>query len=335
MTTLADVAKRAGVSLSTASYVLSGKRPISSATRNRVLAAMEELGFHPNNQARALASGKTRTIALLYPSQDAILSPMPMEFVTAAAARAEHHGYAMILSTTRSNNESILSLIRRGFVDGYLVMEISLGDPRIDLLANAGAPFALIGRPRNLDGLNLVDFDFEHAVTLAVAHLYDLGHRHVALFCGSDGPMRDYGPTFRMRQSFQREYQRPGMHGIFAMCDSTPVAGAQLLLETLRKYPETTAIICSNTECLPGVFRAASDHGIAIPADLSILGIVSTRIAEFLSPPVTTVDFPAEAMGQFGVDFLIDQLEGRTTEPQQRILRSEITTRSSTAPVRR
>jgi DNA-binding LacI/PurR family transcriptional regulator len=334
MTTLADVAEHAGVSLSTASYVLSGKRPISEATRNRVLAAMEELGFHPNNQGRALASGKTRTIALLYPSQDAILSPMPMEFVTAAAAQAEHRGYAMILSTTRSNNESILSLIRRGFVDGYLVMEISLGDPRIDLLANAGAPFALIGRPRHLDGLHLVDFDFEHAIAIAVAHLCDLGHRHVALFCGSDGPLRDYGPTFRMRQSFQREIQRPGMQGIFAMCDATPAAGAHLVLDTLRKHPETTAIICSNTESIPGVFRAASDRGIAVPGDLSILGIVSRRIAEFLSPPVTTVDFPAEAMGRFGIDFLIDQLEGRSTEPQQLILQSQVTTRSSTGPVR-
>jgi DNA-binding LacI/PurR family transcriptional regulator len=335
MTTLADVAKRAGVSLSTASYVLSAKRPISDATRQRVLTAMEELGFHPNNQGRALASGKTRTIALLYPSQDAILSPMPMEFVTAAAARAEHHGYAMILSTTRSNNDSILSLIRRGFVDGYLVMEISLGDPRIDLLTNSGVPFALIGRPRDLTGLHLVDLDFEHAIAIAVEHLHGLGHRHIALFCRSDGPLRDYGPTFRMRQSFEREMQHFGIHGVFAMSEATPAAGALLLLDTLRKHPETTAIISSNTESIPGVFRAASDLGISIPAALSILGIVSPRIAEFLSPPVTTVDFPAEAMGRYGIDFLIDQLEGRASQPQQLILQSQVTTRSSTGPVPR
>jgi DNA-binding LacI/PurR family transcriptional regulator len=240
----------------------------------------------------------------------------------------------MILSTTRSNSDSILSLIRRGFVDGYLVMEISLGDPRIDLLASAGVPFALIGRPRHLDGLHLVDLDFEHAITLAVQHLHELGHRHLALFCRSDGPMRDYGPTFRMRQRFQQEMQRLGTHGIFAMSDATPAAGAQLLLDTLRKHPDTTAIISSNTESIPGVFRAASDQGISIPDDLSILGIVSPRIAEFLSPPVTTVDFPAEAMGRYGIDFLIDQLEGRSTGPQQLILQSHVTTRSSTGPVR-
>jgi DNA-binding LacI/PurR family transcriptional regulator len=334
MTTLADVAKHAGVSLSTASYALSGKRPISEQTRSRVLAATEELGFHPNNLGRALASGKTRTIALLYPAQNAVLSPMPMEFVTAAAAQSELRGYALILSTTNSTRENILSLIRRGFVDGYLVMEVSLADPRIELLSSANVPFALIGRPRELSGLHLVDLDFEHAIAIAVDHLYQLGHRAIAVLCRTDGPLKDYGPTFRMRRSFEEQQRKLGINGVFRTCEANPAAGETAVDRILHEHPDITAIISSNTESIPGVFRAATERGIAVPADLSILGIVSPRIAEFLSPSVTTVDFPAEEMGRRGVDFLIDQLEGRVETPQQLVLRSSVTIRSSTGPVR-
>lgn len=332
MTTLADVAKRAAVSLSTASYVLSGKRPISDATRTRVLAAMDELGFHPNNQGRALASGRTRTIALLYPAADAVLSPMPMEFVTATASRAEERGYALVLSTTQSTREQVLSLLRRGFVDGFVVMEVSLSDPRVDLLIKEKAPFALIGRRQDNTGQSFVDLDFEHAIEIAVEHLAGLGHRTIAVICRNDGSRNDYGPTARMRQSFNRLKELQGLRGDVFTCAAHPAAGAELLDTILKELPDVTAMITSNTESITGLFRSAHEKQIVVPDDLSIVGLISSRVAEFLRPAITAVDFPVEEMGRKGVDFLIDQLEGGVSEPQQLVLRSSVIIRATTGP---
>jgi DNA-binding LacI/PurR family transcriptional regulator len=334
VTKLSDVAKRAGVSLSTASYVLSGKRPISEATRKRVLDAMTELGFHPNNQGRALASGRTRTIALLYPSEDAILAPMPMEFVTAAASQAEQRGYALVLSTTKSTREQVLSLMRRGVVDGYVVMEVSLTDSRVNILQYEQVPFSLIGRVGNNDGLNYVDLDFEHAVDVGLDHLLGLGHRSIALVCRGVGAVGDYGPTARMQLSFNRRMAAGEFNGRIYTAAADPAAGTDVFNRIIVDQPEVTALITSNTEAIPGVVRAARQRNIEVPEQLSILGVLSPRVAEFLNPPITAVDFPVEEMGRRGVDFLIDQLEGGVTRPQQLVLRSTLTIRASTGPRR-
>ncbi len=333
MTTLTDVARLAGVSVSTASYVLSGKRPISEPTRQRVLAAMDDLGFRPNNQGRALASGKTRTLALLYPSLESLASPMPMEFVTAAASQAEHRGYALILSTTNDAEEDVLSLIQRGFVDGYVLMEITMSDPRIDLLKIKNVPFAIIGRQADNTGLHFVDLDFQYAVDLAVDHLLDLGHRHIGLLCRSAGESLGYGPTVRMRERFEERQRDLGFCGLFHTCGGDPHDGETAFEMLLAIDPNLTALISSNTEAISGIVKAAAAMNVSIPADVSLVGMLSPRIAEFLVPPITGIDFPAEEMGQRGVDLLIDQLEGRVQEPQQLVLSPSITVRSSTARV--
>ncbi len=333
MPTMADVAKLAGVSLSTASYVLSGKRPISAATRNRVLVAMDELGFQPNNQGRALASGRSRTIALLYPSENSLLSPMPMEFVTAVAAQAELRGYALMLSTVNRAEDRELLILRRGFVDGYILMEVSLSDPRIDLLQRTNVPFALIGRRADNSGLHLVDLDFEHSIQIAIEHLRGLGHDSIGLLCRSNGELHDYGPTVRMRRQFDAEICQHGLTGRYYACAANPEAGTNVFKAIIRKQPGITALICSNTEAITGVIRGAIGHSVSIPNDLSIIGLLSPRLAEFLNPPITAVDFPAGEMGRRGVDFLIDQLEGRTGNPQQLVIRSTVTVRSSTRRV--
>ncbi|MGB3306456.1 MAG: LacI family DNA-binding transcriptional regulator [Thermomicrobiales bacterium] len=333
MATMADVAKRAGVSLSTASYALSGKRPISNATRSRVLAAMQELGFHPNNQGRALASGRSRTLALLYPVEDSLLLPMPMEFVTAASIQAERRGYALILSTTGHSTEHVLSLLHRGFVDGYLVMEVALTDPRVDLLMQKQVPFALIGRRADNTGLHFIDLDFEHAIELAMTHLISLGHRSIGLLCRFDGDLHEYGPTVRMSNRFRHVADNYGICGTVATCPASPGAGDDALNAVLASQPNLTALVCSNTESITGILRSAAELGRKIPDDLSLVGIISPRLAEFLTPPITAVDFPAAEMGRRGVDLLIDQLEGSVDAPQQLVLRSSVTVRGSTSRV--
>lgn len=332
MATLGDVAKRSGVSLSTASYVLSGRRPISEKTRQRVLAAMDELDFRPNNQGRALASGRSRTVALLYPAQNAIFATMPLEFVISAAAEAERKGYALTLATTGTPDEQMLSMLDRGFVDGYILMEIALIDSRIELLKRRGLPFAMIGRCCDNTGINYVDFDFDDAVIKALDHLQALGHDSIAMVVRHPGDLENgYGPSVRLVHAFTTESEKRTINALITYCDSTPDAGEAILGDLLETHPDLTAILCANAESTIGLLRSIAERGLSVPRDLSLFGLFSARAAESLATPITCVDFPVEEMGRCGVDFLIDFLEGgETTTPNQKVIQSHIKNRGST-----
>jgi DNA-binding LacI/PurR family transcriptional regulator len=334
--TIADIARRAGVSISTVSYALSGKRPISEATRRRVMAAIDELGFQPHAAGRALASKRANTIAILYPSVSQGLTEMPLEFVVSAADEAARHGYSLVLSTTPPVDEQLLQMTGRGFVDGLIVMEVTLNDPRVPLLRERGVPFAMIGHCADNFGLSYVDLDFEHAVTTAVDYLADLGHVQIA-FVSRQQHLHEagYGPSVRSEAGLNRAAAARGIEPIFRCCDASPLGGYDTTRALLEERPDLGAIIALNSEALGGIIRAVHESGLRIPDDVSILGITSPRIAQLLTPALTTIDFPAAEMGQTGAELLIRRLEGGEVEPTQCLLRGKLTVRRSTGPYAR
>jgi folylpolyglutamate synthase/dihydropteroate synthase len=196
--TITDIAKRAGVSISTVSYALSGRRPISEATRKRIFAAIEELDFRPNPVGRALASKRSQTIAILHPTRSHVMSEMPLEFLISAASAAARRNYSLLLATSPNEDEELVRLIGQGFIDGLILMEVKLDDARIPLLRQHGYHFSMIGHCRDNDGLSFVDFDFEHGLGLAVDYLTELGHPQVALVSRQQS-LHDagYGPSVR------------------------------------------------------------------------------------------------------------------------------------------
>ena len=142
-----DVAEKAGVSLSTVSYVLSGSRPISEATRTHILKVMDELDFHPNAVARALAAKRTRVIALLLSPQERGLGFSELEFVRGASEAARAADHHLVLLTEGMESETELAYLKRqGLVDGVILMEVHLQDPRVPLLQKLRLPFSLLGR---------------------------------------------------------------------------------------------------------------------------------------------------------------------------------------------
>src|SRR5215467_6101196 len=174
--TMAQIAERAGVALSTVSYVLSGKRSVSEKMRERVLAAVEELDYRPYRPARALASGTSHTIALFLPSPQWQLLPVRQTFVAGATQATSASDYALLLSTSATDPETIAQLLARGRADGVILMETLLDDPRVERLQAEGYPFVLIGRTRGMTGIGYVDLDFPEAVETSLAHLARLGH---------------------------------------------------------------------------------------------------------------------------------------------------------------
>ncbi|NQU76079.1 MAG: LacI family DNA-binding transcriptional regulator, partial [Planctomycetes bacterium] len=162
MPTMLDVAKRAGVSISTVSYAINGTRPISEETRQRIFAVMEELGYRPHALARGLASKRSRIIALLFPTPERGLGITELEFVTSGADVARETGYHLVLWSSEMHDLSELQqLTQQGLADGVVVMEVHLNDERINLLRKIGFHFSMIGRCADTNGIGYVDIDFE------------------------------------------------------------------------------------------------------------------------------------------------------------------------------
>ncbi|MFC2037157.1 LacI family DNA-binding transcriptional regulator [Chloroflexota bacterium] len=334
MATMADVAKQAGVALSTVSYALSGTRPVSDETKERVFKAIDELGYRPNIMARSLAAKRTRIIALLFPTLEG-LSRTQLEFVSSAVNIASQRGYALLLWPSASKDEEVVHLAQEGLVEGLVLMQVRREDARVAMLRELGYPFTLIGHCQDNEEISYVDYDFEQALRLSVGHLADLGHRHMAfLNYRPIGLNNGFGPELRSERGFWAEVEARGVVGTARACEPTPQQAYEMVRELLAERPSLTSLIVVDEPAYLGVFRALNEEGLAVPRDFSLVAITSTRIAEGMSPPLTGPDIPTGEMGRIGTELLMDQLEGKLQEPSQLLLPAVLRLRESTLPCR-
>lgn len=335
MPTMQDVAKLAGVALSTVSYAINGTRPISEATRQRIFAAMEELGYRPNVLARGLASKRSRIIALLLPATKRGLGLTELEFVMSATEVAREHGYHLVLwSTEIRDPHELQQLMRQGLVDGVIVMEIHEQDERIDLLRKIEFPFTMIGRTGDNQGINHVDIDFGQTMQVVVDHLASLGHTHIAFLNHAQEEYdAGYGPAVRAQHRFLENIEARGLQGITRFCEADAEDGYTAVNDLLTIDPNLTAIVVMNDRTIPGIMRALVDRGWSIPADFSIVAVVSSaNVAEMTNPTITTAEAPANDLGRLGTEMLIKYLEGEKKEFSELLIPCELVIRESSAP---
>jgi len=312
--TIKDVALHAGVSISTVSYVLSGARPISEETKKRILASMDELGYSPNALAQALASKKSRMLALLTNPIDRSLAGTDMEFINGAAHAAHDQGYHLVLwaepLTTPCDLED---LARQGLVEGVLLMEVTLHDWRIGVLSRLGMPTHMIGRPENPEGTNWVDIDFEKTVSDSLDWLEGAGHTRVVLINQSRQSYdAGYGPVVRVQDSFIVQCEERGMTGTAVFCQMHASAGLDTVRRVIEKYPDTTAILTLNDPALPGIMHGLSEKERRVPQDMSVIALLGTpETAEHFWPALSTMDIPARELGRLGITRLIGRLESK------------------------
>jgi DNA-binding LacI/PurR family transcriptional regulator len=335
MPTMIDVAKRAGVAVSTVSYALNGTRPISEETRQRIFAAMEELGYRPHALARGLASKRSRIIALLFPTPERGLGFTELEFVTSAADAAREGGYNLVLWLSDLHDpDELRHLTQQGLVDGVIVMEVHLHDERINLLREMGFPFSMIGRCAETANIGCVDINFEDTVRETIDYLSGLGHTHIAFLNQSQAVFEaGYGPVVRVQARFEEAVQSAGLHGITRFCHAAPRAGYEALNALLAERPDLTALVTMNERAVPGVMQAIAEWGWRIPDDFSLVVIVSSaRVAEMTIPSLTTADAPAAELGRLGAELLIQQLETQEPEAPQVLLPCRLVVRGSSGP---
>lgn len=332
MVKISDVARHAGVSPSTVSYVLSGKRTISPETKERVWEAITSLGYRPHAGARALASSRANVLALVLPLRSGIHVPVVMQFAIAVVTAAREHDHDVLLLTQQEGEEGLRRVSASSLVDGVLVMDVQLHDERLPALRSLDRPAVLIGMPADTTGLTCVDLDFTAAGAACVGHLADLGHRQVALI-GSPPEVyaRETGFAERVEHGFHEAAQQRGMGASSHPCAPTAEAVEVLLEGLLHDRPDLTSLVVHNEPLVEPAIRALRQAGRSVPDQVSVVAICPDEVAERAPLPVTSVRIPAEELGHRAVDLLMALLDGGTV-PETTLLSPDLTVRASTAP---
>ncbi|KUN76702.1 LacI family transcriptional regulator [Streptomyces bungoensis] len=332
MVTLAEVAQHAGVSASTVSYVLSGKRSISATTRQRVEQSIRELGYHPNAGARALASNRSNIIALMVPLRTDMYVPVMMEIAIAVATAARTHGYDVLLLTGEEGPDAVRRVTGSGLADAMILMDVQLEDERLPLLRGSGQPSVLIGLPADASGLTCVDLDWTATGALCVEHLAGLGHRDVAVV--GEAPAvyeRHTGFAERTLEGLRSRARAAGVRLLHRACEGGYDAMAVTLARILEERPGTTGFVVQNESAVEPLLALLRQQGRAVPEDVSVVAICPDQVAVQASVRLTSVAIPAQEMGRHAVEHLVAKLDGRGGD-EVVLLAPELTVRASSGP---
>lgn len=338
MATMQQVADRAGVSIATVSFVVNGTKYVTPATTARVRTAMRELKFRGNVVARALASRRTRIIALLFPTTGNRFSPTTSEFFMSAAERASERGYHLVLWPVDPAGDDLDDLVSGGLVDGVILMEVRMDDPRVAVLTDLDVPFTLIGRTRDSTGLPFVDIDFETTIVDSIGHLESLGHRRFGIVLENlEGtPMAGYAPHLRAESTFRAMIADRGLAGTVVYAGSGSEGGRAAVGELLSADPDCTAVLLMKDDSAGGLLVGLFDAGRRVPEDVSVLSIASSAAnADQHYPRLSTMLAPGRELGTRAADALIDQLDGTSADLPHFLLPCTLRTAESTAPARR
>jgi len=317
--TIADVAQRAGVSKTVVSHALNGKRPVSEETRRRIFQAIEELGYQPNPLAQRLAGGRTGIIGFAFPLVTPGIANLEMKIIASAANVFNQENYDFLLLTHAApGHENLRRVVQSGLVDGVILLQVRMVDPRIEILREANLPFVLFGRCADNAGLVYVDMDVEHAMHECVAHLAELGHRHIIYFHQDD---RGFGLVERALKSFAEACASYHLSGQTLPCGVSPEAGAEAIGQLVDHYPQATAVIFWTDIAAWGAINAAKARGIRIPEDLSLICFDRSTVAALGTFHPTAVDIRADESAALAAQMLVALLKNEPLSETQVLVR--------------
>jgi DNA-binding LacI/PurR family transcriptional regulator len=328
-TTIVDIARASGVSVTTVSRILNDKPDVAQETRDRVMRVMDDLGFAPQNAWRQIRSGRTRLIAMHVPQE---FNPPAYRLIMAAALDVEDAGYSINIMTRSITDAELLAIFRGRQADGIILLEILVEDRRPILLRDHGFPFVMIGRRADNAGLSFVDVDIEHGVDIAVEHLVGIGHERIG-FVTVDPTVGDkrYGFGTWALDAYELACARRGLHARVSMGEPTIESMASAAARLFDEGSQVTAVIAPQEHSVIGVLRAAQARSMTVPRDLSIVAMLSDAMADLSTPSLTTIDFPADQLGGTAARMLLSQLDGAWSTPEQVLVKPELIIRDSTA----
>lgn len=332
--TIMDVARLAGVSKVTVSYVLNGQAAsarISEKTRTRVLAAADELGYSPSAIARSMVTKRSETIGVVfqYAQFFASRSDFTKEVMLGISQAVVSEGYDLMLHTKPVlDARSEVAALTDGRVDGVLVLR-DYDDEALNQLIERGFPTVLFFTKTERKNVPFVDSENLDGACQATEHLISLGHTRIGMICGNP---RSTSAIDRFR-GFKETMERHGLkiedRHILRV---PPGIEIETITTFLRSPDRPSALFCFSDEFAFMVLRVARTLGIKVPADLSVVGFDSLSSCETSNPPLTSVRQPVAEMARTATEMLVKIARKDKPEQLQVLFRTELDVRASTAP---
>jgi DNA-binding LacI/PurR family transcriptional regulator len=324
MVTIAEVAQAAGVSPSTVSRTFATPDLVKGPTRERVLAVGERLGYAPNPIARSLAMGRTASLGVIVPD---IANPFFAEIVKSTQERSRRRGYTAFLADTDENEseeyELAEAMLRQ--VDGLVLVAPRMADANVLEIA-ARSPTVLVNRV--VDGLPAVTVPAGDGIRQAVAHAAALGHRHCCYVAGPQHSWSNHQRQLAMRIACEDSGMRLTEFGPFEARFDSGVHAADLV-----RAGGATCVGAHNDMVALGLLARFTDRGIAVPQEVSVIGVDDSLLARSSNPLLTSVRLPLRDMGRQAVDLIVDLLRSQNGDKPAVIeLDSQLRVRRSTGP---
>jgi LacI family transcriptional regulator len=330
--TLAEVAKLAKVSVASASRALNGigTRP---ETLSQVLAAAEQVGYVPNASARSLRSKRTWQIAFAMPD---VANPVYAAMARAIQEIAHERGCRLVLHSTGADADEELGILRdlrRRFVDGLILVPLNVTAEHLVELGNAAAPVVVIGSIPSDVPVDAVSADSRRGAGLAVKHLHAHGRRCIGLVNGpvktTPGHARRLGYLDGLRATNQTRDDR-----LVESADDFSVDGGRAATLRLLARARPDALLCANDLIAAGAIDALRSSGCEVPADVAVVGMDNTELAEITWPPLTSVDLGSVERARRAVGLLFDRIADPGRAPVRVQVAAELRVRASSAKPR-
>ena len=329
--TMQDVADLAKVSKTTVSHILNETRPVSEEKRQRVLNAMKELGYHPNILARSLRKNETGTIGLIVPNS---ANPFYAEVSRGVESLSFDEGYNVILCNSDRNLEKEIAytkLLINKRVDGILFVGAWVGEQTQHLhdIHEQGIPLAVVDRFVPDIDIDSVRTDNHLGGWLATSHLIGLGHKRISCIGGTP----EFTPNAERIIGYQKAMRDAGIpidDNLIVRTNFQFEGGHSAAQQLLSRDNRPTAIFACNDLMAIGAMRAASDLGLRIPEDISIVGFDDIQMAQHTCPQLTTISQPMVEMGKLATEMLLERIGNANTVQRIRILEPKLIVRQST-----
>jgi LacI family transcriptional regulator len=309
-----EIAKRAKVSTATVSRAINRVPTVDPQLAKRVWKVVEELGYYPNTQARALVSGKSRIFGLIVSE---ITNPFFPEIVQSFEDIAVEHNYEILLTSTIHDPKRMELAVRRMIerrVDGVAILTFGMEDSLIDDLRFRKVPLVFVDVGPNVAGVSNIRINYQHGIRQAVQHLAALRHVRIAFVTG---PLTLKSALAR-KAAFEAAMQEIGLKiapELIVVGDHKIEGGVEALVKLAELPNRPTAILCSNDMTAIGVMREAYEYGIVIPRDLSVVGFDDIRLSQFTTPPLTTVQMSQTLLAEYAFKALRREVERVSTSP--------------------
>jgi LacI family transcriptional regulator len=326
---MTDVAAHAGVSTTTVSHVLSDRRPVAETTRQRVLEAIEALGYRPSELARSLRTQRTNTVALLIPDITNPFYPMLARGLQDALKVGGYHSVVCNTDGDRDEELTFLDEMVARSVDGVVIVGFGTDEKHLQRVEAGGIPVVAFGPQFSLDAADIVGADDQVGMAEAARYLIAKGRTPL----GFVGPSSDAGPGRMRRLGYEDALTEAGLAvdpALVAGEDYTRESGVEAIRAILSGPVVPRGVVCANDLIAIGVLDVARERGIRVPDDLAVVGFDDIEAASLTSPRLTTVLNPAYEEGRTAGQLMLSRLTGEYDGPHRKVvLRCQLVVRES------